>query len=66
MNIFYYNRNLPCIMFFLMRLHICVVCVCVLAADTLAGSDTKLTVEDLFSPDFYVHDPEARWMNGKT
>ncbi|KAF5904165.1 inactive dipeptidyl peptidase 10 isoform X1, partial [Clarias magur] len=32
-------------------------------ADTLAGSDTKLTVEDLFSPDFYVHDPEARWIN---
>ncbi|XP_017324623.1 inactive dipeptidyl peptidase 10 isoform X2 [Ictalurus punctatus] len=32
-------------------------------ADTLAGSDTKLTVEDLFSPDFYVHDPEAHWIN---
>ncbi|GAA6110201.1 inactive dipeptidyl peptidase 10 isoform X2 [Tachysurus ichikawai] len=31
--------------------------------DTLAGSDTKLTVEDLFSSDFYVHDPEARWIN---
>lgn len=45
-------------------------CVCVCAhvrtADTLAGSDTKLTVEDLFSPDFYVHDPEAHWINGKT
>uniref|UniRef100_A0A4W4GX00 Dipeptidyl peptidase like 10 n=1 Tax=Electrophorus electricus TaxID=8005 RepID=A0A4W4GX00_ELEEL len=33
--------------------------------DTLAGSDTKLTVEDLFGPHFYVHDPEARWINGK-
>uniref|UniRef100_A0A8C2Q498 Dipeptidylpeptidase IV N-terminal domain-containing protein n=1 Tax=Cyprinus carpio TaxID=7962 RepID=A0A8C2Q498_CYPCA len=27
------------------------------------GSDTKLTVEDLFSADFYIHDPEARWIN---
>ncbi|KAK3568689.1 hypothetical protein QTP86_013447 [Hemibagrus guttatus] len=33
-------------------------------ADTLAGSDTKLTVEDMFSSDFYVHDPEALWING--
>ncbi|XP_051566904.1 inactive dipeptidyl peptidase 10-like isoform X2 [Myxocyprinus asiaticus] len=32
-------------------------------ADTLPGSDTKLTVEDLFSSDFHVHDPEARWIN---
>ncbi|XP_037395183.1 inactive dipeptidyl peptidase 10-like isoform X2 [Pygocentrus nattereri] len=32
-------------------------------ADTLAGSDTKLTVEDLFGPDFHVHDPEALWIN---
>ncbi|XP_067300735.1 inactive dipeptidyl peptidase 10-like isoform X1 [Pseudorasbora parva] len=31
--------------------------------DTLPGSDTKLTVEDLFSADFYVHDPEALWIN---
>ncbi|XP_067265131.1 inactive dipeptidyl peptidase 10-like isoform X1 [Chanodichthys erythropterus] len=31
--------------------------------DTLPGSDTKLTVEDLFSTDFYVHDPEALWIN---
>ncbi|KTF83795.1 hypothetical protein cypCar_00043031, partial [Cyprinus carpio] len=33
--------------------------------DTQPGSDTKLTVEDLFSADFYIHDPEARWINGK-
>ncbi|KAM8857924.1 inactive dipeptidyl peptidase 10 isoform 2-T2 [Synchiropus picturatus] len=32
-------------------------------ADTQAGSDTKLTVEDLFKPDFVVHDPEASWIN---
>ncbi|XP_052004446.1 inactive dipeptidyl peptidase 10-like [Xyrauchen texanus] len=32
-------------------------------ADTLPGSDTKLSVEDLFSSDFHVHDPEARWIN---
>uniref|UniRef100_A0A672P949 Inactive dipeptidyl peptidase 10-like n=1 Tax=Sinocyclocheilus grahami TaxID=75366 RepID=A0A672P949_SINGR len=27
------------------------------------SSDTKLMVEDLFSTDFYVHDPEACWIN---
>uniref|UniRef100_A0A8C2GQ77 Uncharacterized protein n=1 Tax=Cyprinus carpio TaxID=7962 RepID=A0A8C2GQ77_CYPCA len=32
--------------------------------DTQPGSDTKLTVEDLFSTGFYVHDPEAHWING--
>ncbi|XP_055070593.1 inactive dipeptidyl peptidase 10 isoform X3 [Misgurnus anguillicaudatus] len=31
--------------------------------DKLPGRDTKLTVEDLFSTDFFVHDPEARWIN---
>uniref|UniRef100_A0A8C7ZUI7 Dipeptidyl peptidase like 10 n=1 Tax=Oryzias sinensis TaxID=183150 RepID=A0A8C7ZUI7_9TELE len=32
--------------------------------DNQAGSDTKLTVEDLFRPEFKVHDPEAKWING--
>ncbi|XP_056611187.1 inactive dipeptidyl peptidase 10-like isoform X1 [Triplophysa dalaica] len=31
--------------------------------ETLPGKDTKFTVEDLFSTDFFVHDPEARWIN---
>ncbi|XP_032392186.1 dipeptidyl aminopeptidase-like protein 6 [Etheostoma spectabile] len=32
-------------------------------ADNQAGSNTKLTVEDLFRPEFQVHDPEAKWIN---
>ncbi|XP_030642290.1 inactive dipeptidyl peptidase 10 [Chanos chanos] len=32
-------------------------------ADTQVGSDTKLTIEDLFKSDFFIHDPEARWIN---
>ncbi|TRZ02370.1 hypothetical protein DNTS_019012, partial [Danionella cerebrum] len=31
--------------------------------DPLAGGDTKLTVQDLFSSDFQAHDPEAQWIN---
>ena len=36
-----------------------------ISADTTGGSDTKLTVEDLFKPEFEVHDPEPRWMSGE-
>uniref|UniRef100_A0A8D3CY12 Inactive dipeptidyl peptidase 10-like n=1 Tax=Scophthalmus maximus TaxID=52904 RepID=A0A8D3CY12_SCOMX len=30
---------------------------------TPGNIDTKLTVEDLFKPEFMVHDPEAKWIN---
>ncbi|XP_048835537.1 inactive dipeptidyl peptidase 10-like isoform X1 [Brienomyrus brachyistius] len=32
-------------------------------ADSSGGSDTKLTVDDLFKPHFVPHDPEATWMS---
>ncbi|XP_071063221.1 inactive dipeptidyl peptidase 10 [Pseudochaenichthys georgianus] len=34
-------------------------------AESQPGSDTKLSVEDLFRPEFQVHDPEAKWINDK-
>ncbi|KAI4806114.1 hypothetical protein KUCAC02_010698 [Chaenocephalus aceratus] len=34
-------------------------------AESQPGSDTKLSVEDLFRPEFQVHDPEAKWINGE-
>lgn len=49
----------PHVLFFFLTL-----CVFV-AADNQAGSDTKLTVEDLFKAEFKVHDPEAKWINGE-
>lgn len=38
----------------------------VFTVDNQAGSDTKLTVEDLFKPEFKAHDPEAKWINGES
>lgn len=36
------------------------------AVDNQPGSDTKLTVEDLFKAEFQTHDPEAKWINGES
>ncbi|XP_015232874.1 PREDICTED: inactive dipeptidyl peptidase 10-like isoform X1 [Cyprinodon variegatus] len=32
-------------------------------SDALESSKFKLTVEDLFKPEFQIHDPQARWIN---
>ncbi|KAK1903217.1 Dipeptidyl aminopeptidase-like protein 6 [Dissostichus eleginoides] len=37
----------------------------IMYTDSQPGSDTKLSVEDLFRPEFQVHDPEAKWINDK-
>lgn len=37
-----------------------------LISDELANSsETRLSLEDLFRKEFVVHNPEARWINGK-
>lgn len=35
------------------------------AEDTSLSQKKKVTVEDLFSEDFKIHDPEAKWINGE-
>uniref|UniRef100_A0A671QFS3 Inactive dipeptidyl peptidase 10-like n=1 Tax=Sinocyclocheilus anshuiensis TaxID=1608454 RepID=A0A671QFS3_9TELE len=45
---------------------ILVVCSLITMSVILLTPGTTLTVEDLFNTDFYVHDPEAHWINGKT
>uniref|UniRef100_A0A672L8Q3 Inactive dipeptidyl peptidase 10-like n=1 Tax=Sinocyclocheilus grahami TaxID=75366 RepID=A0A672L8Q3_SINGR len=42
---------------------ILVVCSLITMSVILLTPGTTLTVEDLFSTDFYVHDPEAHWIN---
>uniref|UniRef100_A0A673HMS0 Inactive dipeptidyl peptidase 10-like n=1 Tax=Sinocyclocheilus rhinocerous TaxID=307959 RepID=A0A673HMS0_9TELE len=42
---------------------ILVVCSLITMSVILLTPGTTLTVEDLFNTDFYVHDPEAHWIN---
>uniref|UniRef100_A0A3Q3Q540 Dipeptidyl peptidase like 10 n=1 Tax=Monopterus albus TaxID=43700 RepID=A0A3Q3Q540_MONAL len=42
---------------------ILVVCSLITMSVILLTPETKLTVEDLFKPEFSVHDPEAKWIN---
>lgn len=38
---------------------------CVFPVEPPGGGKSRLTVADLYGPEFHIHDPEATWISGE-